>query len=190
MLGYAHLKDIQTPHQPEEAAKLYLKAVKAYPQEACVYNNLANHYFQLGMFRQAIAMLERAIQLQPKEIKYRNNIAILLVQMGMPQEAFTHLLAVHNEAAAHYNLGFIMARCKQREQASLQFSLALQVNPSMTAARQWLDRLNGRAVSMNPSAAPVMGQMQGPPNYRLEEPRLAVQRRPRPVLYPLPPTGR
>ena len=54
LLGYAHLKDIQTPHQPEEAAKLYLKAVKAHPQEACVYNNLANHYFQLGMFRQRL----------------------------------------------------------------------------------------------------------------------------------------
>jgi Tfp pilus assembly protein PilF len=188
LLGYARLKDLLG--QREEALKLYQKALKAHPKDASVYNDLAIHYFRLRMFRQSLAMLEHAIQLQPGDMKYRNNSATLLVEMRMPQEAFTQLLAVHDEAAAHYNLGFLMVKNGQTQQAAQQFALALQVNPSLVAARQWLDRLDGRAISMSPSAAAMIGPTQGPPNYRWQDTRLAARDAPSAApLAPLPPSG-
>jgi Tfp pilus assembly protein PilF len=140
LLGYARLKD--RLGQREEALKLYKEAVKAHPDDASVYNNLGIHYARCHSLRDSVAAMQKAIQLQPREFKYRNNLATVYVQMGKPQEAFTQLLAVHDEAAAHYNLGFLLVKNNQPQPAAQQFILTLRVNPNLVQARQWLERLN------------------------------------------------
>ena len=186
LLAYAILKDKRA--QNEEALKLYQKAIKADPKDASVYNNLAIHYARLRMFREAVGTLQHAIKLQPKEVKYRNNLATVLVQMNMPQEAFVQLLAVHDEAVAHYNLGFLMVKNRQPQQALQQFQLALRVNPSMVTARQWMDRLQGRPQAM-PQGEPGMlagQQAPPPPNWSQGPPRMAMRESYGPAA-PLPP---
>jgi Tfp pilus assembly protein PilF len=162
LLAYARLKDRMG--EPQEALKLYQRAARAHPKEPSVFNNLAVHYARQGLLRDAAGAMEQAVQLRPKEVKYRNNLAALLVELDRPRDAFTQLRAVHDEAAAHYNLGFLLNRKGQRQAAAQEFAIALRINPSLVQARQWLDRLSG-------------GAMQGPP---------PGMQQPRPGM-PLPP---
>ena len=159
LLGYAQLKD--RLGEPNEARKLYQRAIKAHPKNGAVYNNLAIHYAQQGMYRESLAAFQRAIVLRPAEVRYRNNAATVLVKLNRFQDAFVQLLAIHKPAMAHYNLGVLMAKNGQPQPAVAQFSLALDINPSLFPARQWLDRLG--AV---PPASPPM---------TAEEPRIAAR---------------
>jgi hypothetical protein len=152
--------------------KLYQRAAQAHPKDPAVFNNMAVHYARRGMRREAIAALDRAIQLRPGEPRYRNNLAMLLVEVGRPQEAFFQLRAVHDEAVAHYNLGFLLSKKGQFQAAAEEFTVALRFNPALTPARQWLDRL---AAGSRPDGGPPG---YGPPALR-EEPRLAAEPMPR-----------
>jgi Flp pilus assembly protein TadD len=184
LLGYARLKDRMGLSQ--DALNFYQKAAKTHAQEPSVFNNLAVHYARRGMLREAVGTMERAIQLRPKEIKYRNNMAMLLVEAGNYPQAFAQLREVHDEAAAHYNLGFLLNKKGQTQAAAQEFTTALSLNPSLVQARQWLDRINQQASAPSP-ANPVMppagtGVAQYPPPVRREEPRVAAN----PSLGPSP----
>ena len=124
---------------------------------------MAVHYAHRGMLPAAVKAMQAAIQLRPKDVKYRNNIATALIQLGRPQEAFEHLCTVHDEASAHYDLGFLMMKIKQPQAAALQFSLALRINPSLVQARQWLDRLHGRSSAPPPALTGTAGPRSASP---------------------------
>ncbi len=152
LLGYAQLKDAMA--EPQEALKYYQKASKAHPDAPSVYNNLAVHYARQAMPREAIGAMERAIQLHPNEPRYRNNMATLLVQAGRPREAFDQLRAIHDEAIAHYDLGFLLNKVGQPQAAAREFVTALQINPALVPARQWLERLALMAARNLPPVQP------------------------------------
>lgn len=139
LAGYARLKERMG--LPDEAIKLYQQAAKADPRDAGVCNNLALCYARRNMFDEAVASMGRAIALQPNSVLYRNNMATILVDRGKYAEAFAHLRAVHSEAAAYYNMGFLLNRKKKRQEAIEHFAAAVRLDPSMTDARGWLDRL-------------------------------------------------
>jgi tetratricopeptide (TPR) repeat protein len=139
LLGIAQLKDQQG--KLEEAVQLYQRAIKAHPQQAAIYNNLGLCYARQGRLDDAVAAMTRAIQLEPKNRLYRNNIASVLVDQNRVREAFTHLREAHGEAAAYYNLGYLLNKKGQTQAAMQQFAFALKVDPTMDAAQRWLDYL-------------------------------------------------
>ena len=139
LLGYAQLKDCQG--KSEEALQLYQRAIKAHPQQASVHNNIGLCYARQGRLDEAVAAMNHAIQLEPKNRLYRNNIASVLVDQNRVREAFAHLRETHGEAAAYYNLGYLLNRKGQTQAAMQQFASALKTDPSMDAARRWLDYL-------------------------------------------------
>jgi tetratricopeptide (TPR) repeat protein len=142
LLGYARLKE--RLGQIDDATWLYQRAVKAYPNEASVQNNIGLFYARQGRLDEAAAAMAIAVQLAPKNPLYRNNIATVLVDQGKFREAFGHLKEVHSEAAAYYNLGYLLNKKGQTPAAIQHFALALRADPSMTAARQWCDYLQKR----------------------------------------------
>jgi tetratricopeptide (TPR) repeat protein len=83
------------------------------------------------------------VELQPLNKLYRNNLATALVELGRADKAFQHLMAVHGEAVAHYNLGFLLWKAKKPEEARQQFLAALAVDPSLTPARKVLAQFSG-----------------------------------------------
>jgi tetratricopeptide (TPR) repeat protein len=153
LLGYARLKE--QLGKPEEAIQLYQQAAKAHPNEAAVLNNLGLCYARLGKMDDALAALGRAVTLQPKNPLYRNNIAMVLVEMGRTQEALAQLRSVHGDAAAYYNLGYLLQKKGKKQEAVQQFALALRLDPSLRQAKSWLDRLQG------PSAPPAQARVPG-----------------------------
>jgi len=153
LTGYAQLKN--RLGKPEEALELYRRAAREHPKLAPVHNNLGLFLASRGRLDEAAAAMSRAVQLDPKNRLYRNNLAAVLLDMGRNSEAFIHLQEAHGEAAAHYNLGFLLNKKKKTQEARQEFALALKADPSMQAARQWLDFLGpAPAESAAASATP------------------------------------
>ncbi len=182
LLGYARLKDYRG--QTKEAVQLYQRAVKLHPQQASAHNHLGLCYARQNQLAEAVEALNRAVQLEPGNPLYRNNIATVLVDQGRLREAIGQLQAVHSEAAAHYNVGYLLNKKGQPEAALQHFTLAMRADPSMEAARRWVNYLqkgqtqarlpqhpvaNGvRVLSMPPTPAEqVVAAPGGPAPWRL-----------------------
>ena len=124
LLGYAQLKE--RLGRPNDAIELYQRAAKAHPKEASVYNNMGLCYARQGRLDEAVAAMTRAVQLAPKNALYRNNIALALVDQGKLGEAFAQLCEVHDEAAAYYDMGYLLNRKGQTQAAMQHFAFALR----------------------------------------------------------------
>jgi tetratricopeptide (TPR) repeat protein len=160
LIGYGHLLDRQ--HKFVEATLYYERATKAHPDSAAAWNDLGLCYSRQSaadrsMVGKSIAALERATQLNPQKKLYRNNVAAVLVEVGRDRDAIAHLLAVHDPATAHYNLGFLANQQGRLDAARQYFAEALRLNPQMNAARGFLEQLDqqNRAVAeRQPQYAP------------------------------------
>lgn len=140
ILGYARWNDRQNNFI--EATRLYQQAVKHHPRDATALNDLGLCYARQGKYDEAVAALQRATQLDAERPLYRNNLATVLAELGRTQEALKHLVAVHGQAKAHYNLGYLLYQRGQTQAAAEQFTLALRENPGLHQAELWLTKLN------------------------------------------------
>lgn len=138
-LGLARLYDRQGQFQ--KACELYQQAAKHYPDEPTVYNDLGLCLARQGRLPEASSALARAVALRPSHALYRNNLASVLVEQGRMHEAYAQLAAVHGQAVAHYNLGYMLQQRGNKLLAIQQFELALAVDPGLEAAQQWLAAL-------------------------------------------------
>jgi Tfp pilus assembly protein PilF len=180
LLGYARLKD--RTGNSEAAMALYRTAAKAHPNEPSAHNNLALFHARHGRLQESVVSLERAVALDPKSVKYRNNVATVLAEIGRNRDAYEHLCAVHGEAAAYYNLGYLLEKKSQFQAAAQHYAKALQLNPSLDAAKQ---KLVAMRQNIRPPAAPAILQ----PEVRLGD-RSALPRAPTPPsTAPLPPSA-
>jgi tetratricopeptide (TPR) repeat protein len=143
-----------------EADTLYRRAIDLNPNDAASYNDLAMCHARHGKLDIALGTLPRAIRLEPQNKLYRNNLAVVLVDSGRPEEAFEQLAAVHGEAIAHYNLGYLLLERNSRDAAAAHFRRALELNPQLNAAQQLLQELHQGAVQAGvlpaPQAAPAV----------------------------------
>ena len=153
LLGYAQLKD--RLNKPNEAMQLYQRAIKAYPEDASVYNNFGIYHAKHQKLDDAVAMMRQAIQLDAKNPLYRNNIATVLVDQGKVQEAFRQLREVNGEAVAHYNLGYLLNKKGQQQAALQHFIQAVNADPDMEAARNWVTYLHRSTAQARLSQHPM-----------------------------------
>ncbi|MGB9687667.1 tetratricopeptide repeat protein [Thermogutta sp.] len=142
LLGLGRMKDRQG--ELEDALSYYSKAVKAYPDSAPAWNHLGLCYARLGRSRDAINAFEKAVNLAPREPRYRHNLATVLVQIGDLSGAMRHLSAVHDEATACYNLGYLLAKKGDNVAALRYFNRALTLRPNFPDALAWRDALTNR----------------------------------------------
>jgi tetratricopeptide (TPR) repeat protein len=144
LLGLARLYDRQG--QLLEATKYYLLAVGKYPNESAAANDLALCYARQKRYDEAVTHLQKAVALQPNRPLYRNNLATVLVEQGRIGEAIVQLKATgQGDAAAHYNVGFLLAKRNQSAGALEQFQRALAIDPQFEPAKQWIASLSGVA---------------------------------------------
>ena len=142
LLGYAHLLDRQG--SMTEATNFYQRAVAADPKNATAHNDLGICLARQGALDASLSELSRAVSLQPDKKLYRNNLAQLQVEQGRVNEAFVNLQAAHGDAVAHYNLAYLLQQKGDTEAASEHLSLALRLDPNMTAAQNLLAQISGR----------------------------------------------
>jgi len=127
--------------QSAEALKLYQQALKIAPDQPFVLNELALCYARQQQWNDALQTWHRCVQLEPNNPLYRNNLAAAMVEAGQLDAAMVQLRAVHKEAVAHYNLGYLLAKKGQQPSAAQHFRVALERDPSLAQARYWLQRL-------------------------------------------------
>lgn len=161
LIAYAHLLDRQ--EKLEEAMELYRRAVLAKPTSAVAHNDLGICYARRGMLPEALESLGKAIQLQPKQPLYRNNAATVLVEMKRVDEAFSHLRAVHPEAIACYNMGYLLHKAGDTQTAARMFAEAAAKDPSLKEARAWAERLRTADGQRRDSAARIARRPADPP---------------------------
>lgn len=142
MLAFARMLDRQ--NRPEEAIKMYRRALAVNPGAAMLHNDLALCLARRGRLAEAVEPLRQAVALEPSKTLYRNNLATVLVDLGHEDEALAHLASVHPPEVAHYNLGYLLAKKHEFAAAQRHFSLALERNPAMQPAQQWLQTLAAR----------------------------------------------
>ncbi|HUY91779.1 MAG TPA: tetratricopeptide repeat protein [Pirellulales bacterium] len=179
LLGLARLFDRQG--QMERATEHYLEATKYHPSEAAAYNDLGLCYARQAKYDDAVKALSRAVELQPDRALYRNNIATVLVVQGRIDEALAHLTDAHGAAIANYNVGFLLNKRGQSRQALEQFSLALQADPSMTSAQQWVESLSSELAPESRQPVQIASGMQPSETVEdepLEGPRLGPSQTP------------
>ena len=153
ILQYARFQDRQRDFI--KATELYQQAIRSNPDEPSVFNDLGLCFARRNMLPQSLSALERAIQLQPDRRLYRNNIATVLVEQGNVDAAFAHLKAVHEEAVAYYNLGYLMLQKGESRAAARLFSEALTKNPSLVEAKIWLRNLESKGASPQNARRPT-----------------------------------
>ncbi len=165
MMGMAHLRDRRS--QFTEATVLYQRITEQYPQNAAAWNDLGLCLARRGMLGDSLGALQTAIRLDPAKPLYRNNIAKVLVEMGRNEDALSQLVAVHGPAVGAYNLGYMLQEGGQSAAAVQYFSQALAADPNLTAASQWLRRLQ---------AGPAPGAMPAPGAVPAQSPAVAGPR--------------
>jgi Tfp pilus assembly protein PilF len=145
LVSYARLKSRQG--RQDEAIALYKRAADAAPDDASIHNDLGLCFARRRMWKESLAALGRAVQLDPDNSRYRNNIATVLVDLGQMDQARGHLATVHGEAVADYNLGYMMQKKGDRRAAMAYFTRAIQRDPNLQPAKQWLEHLASQADS-------------------------------------------
>jgi Flp pilus assembly protein TadD len=180
LMGYAHMLDRQD--KLPEAAGLYQLVVQKYPRNPTAHNDLGICYARQGKLDEAVASIEKAVQLQPKQPRYRNNIATILVQSQQIERAFSHLSAIHPEAVAYYNLGYLLQKAGDKTGAARLFQEALVVDPSLTQARVWLEQIGPATAEARPAKQPqAIARRQAPTPPAVIGPTGSAA--------PMPPTG-
>lgn len=118
------------------------------PQLLCDYGY--NCYLQ-RRWAEAESNLRKAIALAPDLARAHNNLALVLARTGTEAEALHEFQqAGCREGQARTNLGFAFMSESRWDDARRQFQLALQADPTSTAAQDGLTTL--QAVASNPGS--------------------------------------
>lgn len=148
LLGLARLYDRLGRY--DEALVFYGKAAQNANDDAAVQNDYGLCLSRSGNNKDAVAALRRAVSLDSKKVLYRNNLATVLVELGRTDEAFQTLVAVHGEAVARYNVGFLLNKQGRKTEALAQFEQSAKLDPNLQEALQWVVALGGK-----PAATPA-----------------------------------
>jgi Tfp pilus assembly protein PilF len=186
MLSYAHFLENQGRY--EDAVNYYQHTIKAHPKDASVYNNFGLCHARKKNLKEATESLNRAVQLDPRSPLYRNNIAALFVEQNRLTDAYEQLRAVHGEAKAYYNLGYLLSKKGDTVAAEHHFQQALRIDPNMQPAARWLAYLQNKG---QPSSVDRNFKVVAPPRTDpMATPREpAITRILPPVTQPIMPTS-
>lgn len=120
-------------------------AIELAPDKAYLRNNLAYSYILQHRWKEAEGELRQALDVQPEFTRARVNLGMVLARLGQYEQAMKHFLLVLPPASAHYNLGLICEFNRGYAKARESFTQALALDPQMQAARDGLARVSVHA---------------------------------------------
>ena len=108
-----------------EALNANQLAVQLAPQDASVYNNLANTLRGMGRLKDAEANYRKAIAIKPEFAEAYNNLGTTMAEMGRLEDAETnyrHATVLKSDfAEAYFNLGVMFFEANEYKKAIEQF---------------------------------------------------------------------
>ncbi len=122
----------------EGAAREFMTAMQARPDDWASRANLGNYYMERRDFPAAAACFETAAMLQPRQIGPLVNASLAYSNMGQNDKAEDclrrALKAEPNNAAANFNLGLLLGEAERFDEAEQSLRIALKADPGMAAA--------------------------------------------------------
>lgn len=135
-----------------ESAPHYAEALRLAPKDARAWNDAGYSAYLQGRFGEAQAHLRRAASLAPDDPRVRTNLGLALAAGGDDAGALDTLTRASGPAAAHLNLGYVLASTGRVPAARDQYRAALRYEPKQPLALDALTRLD-----TPPDRGPVTG---------------------------------
>jgi Flp pilus assembly protein TadD len=119
----------------------YRKALELAPHDADLLNDFGYHFYRNQDWKQAESYFRKAIAQAPEHERAWVNLGLALGERGRYRESFDAFSKVLGPAAAHSNLGVILASHQRPAEADAEFKQALRLNPDLPQARAFLAQL-------------------------------------------------
>jgi tetratricopeptide (TPR) repeat protein len=119
----------------------YRNALELAPHDADLLNDFGYHYYRNQDWKQAEAYFRKALAQAPNHERAWVNLGLALGEQGRYPESFDAFSKVLGPAAAHSNLGVILASHERPAEADAEFKQALRLNPDLPQARAFLAQL-------------------------------------------------
>jgi tetratricopeptide (TPR) repeat protein len=131
--------------QPLEARQHFEQALKVDPADTNVQIGLARVLSEQGQVTEAISHARRAVEDEPDNLSARRLLGQLFDKQGMTRDAITafrHALGIAPaDSQTHFFLGMILADRGALEEAVAHGRMAVQWQPDLWPAVNWLARL-------------------------------------------------
>jgi tetratricopeptide (TPR) repeat protein len=129
-----------------EAVVYFEAAVRLEPNDANVYNNLANVYLFQGRYDEAIANYRYALQLVPDNAGFYNHLSYAYSKQDRGQEAEEcarqAVWLQPHFAEAHNHLGIALGILERYDEAEASYHEALRLEPGLAKAHSNLAQLH------------------------------------------------
>jgi tetratricopeptide (TPR) repeat protein len=175
-----------------QALKTDPKCMEAYSGLAQVELNCSNYEGAMACYRKGLAVdakqaplwyemgicqarhrdwpaaqdsLSKACDLQPDNHIFVKTLAFCQAKNGRLEDSLANFKRIMDEGQAHYNLARLLHHESQDDLSRLHLHMALQANPKLTAAQDFLARLDGHPptpASADVAAAPASNADVGP----------------------------
>jgi Tfp pilus assembly protein PilF len=119
----------------------FRRALAASPGDAQLLNDFGCLLDRQGNHAEAEGHLRRAVEIEPQNQRAITNLAICAFRQGRHQEAFDLFASVVGPAAAHTNVGMLLARSGHTALAQAAFRSALAIDPAQRQATMALEYL-------------------------------------------------
>jgi Flp pilus assembly protein TadD len=112
----------------------YKAALKLSPDDPKVWNNAGYSQYIQGRWEESERTLKTAVRLAPGDAKVATNLGLALTAGGKVDEAFAVLTKAVGPAAAHANIGYVLAATGHRPEAIGHYRTALALQPDLPSA--------------------------------------------------------
>lgn len=139
----AVLYDLEGAHA--EAWREYQRALKLWPRDPDLWNDVGYYHDLRQNLVEAERCYRKALALAPSHPRAAVNLGTLAARQGRWAEAYDLFAGVLGPAAAHANVGLVMAREGHTADATVALRRALALDPTLTPAAAMLQHIERQA---------------------------------------------
>lgn len=126
----------------ERAGNVFRKAIEKAPKQAPLHAEYSVVFSKRNQFEEAVKHLNKAHELDPENQDYQRMLGVNLVCAGQPDAGLRMLTRARGPAAAHYYVARVYHRLEQPDACRRHLQLAVQANPNLAEAREFLAALD------------------------------------------------
>jgi Flp pilus assembly protein TadD len=123
------------------AEKAYNDALARQPRDAALLNDLGVFYLHREKWDLAENWFRRSLDASPENALAANNLAMCLAMQGQLRESLRTFTQIVGPAAAHSNLGVLLARQGRTAEAQFHFKEALALDATLRPAGEFLRQM-------------------------------------------------
>ena len=117
----------------------YKKALAAAPKDADVQNDFGCYYYRRGNYAEAEPYFRKALSTAPEHQQAGMNLALVsLRHQGHFEESYKTFARVVGPAAAHSNVGVLLAKAGRTDEARQEFRQALALDSTLKQPQAFL----------------------------------------------------